>query len=209
MLTRSISSGFTLIEVLVGLALLSVLMSLGLPSLNAYIANAKIRAAASNFSASAQFARVQAIRLNARTHDVGGVMRPNLELILTNEAPLAANVDSAVLSTTGKNWMVRSLNAGTTTFTLLEGKAAAEGSQQGSGNSPVVLTGSDSRLGFDGLGGTVPTGTTASFDFSNPSGGACVPQGPMRCLRVQVSAGGQVRLCDPAVTTAGDARTCS
>jgi hypothetical protein len=30
----------------------------------------------------------------------------------------------------------------------------------------------------------------------------------MRCLRVVVTPGGQVRMCDPALTNAGDAQAC-
>ncbi len=188
-----VSSGFTLIEVMVGVSIVGILLALGLPSLNAYMANSKIRASASTFNAGVQFARAEAIRLN------GGV-----ELVLTNDDPVAANVDSAVPSTTGKNWLVRALNPAAATFTLLEGKAAANGS------TAVTLTGSSNKIGFDGLGASVPAGTTATFVFSNPSGGACATaSGPMRCLQVEVTAGGQVRLCDPAVATAGDARKCS
>ncbi|MCC6472780.1 MAG: hypothetical protein IT514_03450, partial [Burkholderiales bacterium] len=44
---------------------------------------------------------------------------------------------------------------------------------------------------------------------TNPSGGACAADGgPMRCLNVLVSPGGQIKMCDPAVAATGDTRRC-
>ena len=199
MLRKSVHSGVTLIELLVGLAIVAILLALGLPSLSGYLANSKIRAAASNFSADMQFARAESIQRN------GGV-----GLLLTSDAPTGANAATAAPSAAGPNWMVRWFNPNaasavppTPTYTMLTGKAAAEGATQ------VVLAGPVSSVNFSSLGAT-DQAAMVSFDFSNPSSGACVAVGgPMRCLRVQVTAGGQVRVCDPAVTTAGDSRTCS
>ena len=199
MLTRRCTAGFSLIELMVGLVIMALLLGLGLPSLSSYLANNKIRATASNFSADLQFARAEAIRRNG-----------NVGLVLTSDAPTAANANSATPSAAGPNWMVRLLTPGApATYSLLQGKSAAEGSTQ------VVVAGGVSHLNFTGLVSS-DLAATVSFDFSNPSGGACVLPvapavvgGPMRCLRVQVTVGGQVRVCDPAVVTVGDARTCS
>ncbi len=199
MLTRRCTAGFSLIELMVGLVIMALLLGLGLPSLSSYLANNKIRATASNFSADLQFARAEAIRRNG-----------NVGLVLTSDAPIAANENAPTLSLAGPNWMVRLRTPGAPpTFSLLQGKSAAEGSTQ------VVVAGGVSSLNFSGLGSS-DQAATVSFDFSNPNGGACVLPvapavvgGPMRCLRVQVTVGGQVRVCDPAVVTVGDARTCS
>jgi hypothetical protein len=51
----------------------------------------------------------------------------------------------------------------------------------------------------------------ASFDVSNPTAGAChttATPSPIRCLRVQVSVSGLIRLCDPSVTDLADTRGC-
>lgn len=184
---------------MVGVALLGILLAMGLPAFSNYLANSKIRAAAANFHAAAQFARTEAIRRN------GGV-----EIILTEDAPVVANVDTVNLSLTGRNWMVRSLNPGTTdTFTLLQGKSAQEGGVK-IGAAGVLLTGSHSKVVFNGLGGT-NVGGAASFAFTYPGGGACADvsgAGPMRCLDVRISTTGQTRLCDPVVA-AGDSRACN
>lgn len=69
--------GFSLIEVVVAVAIMGILLALGVPQLATYSRNVKIRAAAEGFLAAAQTARGEAVRLNS-----------NVELILTNSAPV-------------------------------------------------------------------------------------------------------------------------
>lgn len=169
MLRRTLLSGFTLIEILVSLAIMVVLLALGLPSLTTYLANAKIRASATNFSAGMQFARAESIRRN------GGV-----GMILTSDAPTSTNASTATLSPTGPNWIVRLLNPGTPpTYTAVQAKAAADGSTQ-----VVIDGGAVSSVNFSGLGGT-DQAAMVSFDFSNPSGGACVAD-PRRWIQLKL-----------------------
>jgi type IV fimbrial biogenesis protein FimT len=195
-LKRGAAGGFTLIEVLVGMAIVALLLALGLPSLSTYSANSKIRAAAANFSTDLQSARNEAIRTNG-----------NVALILTSDAPVSGNAGTSNLSAAGPNWMLRSGAA--SSYTWVSGRTLAEA------GATLALSGSVSSVNFTSLGGaTDPAGVRlavpASFDFSNPSAGLCVVAGgPVRCLRVQVTGGGQVRQCDLAVATAGDSRNCS
>ena len=70
--------GFSLIELVVAIAIMTVLMSVGVPALITYSGNLKLRAAAESFLGGVQIARGEAIRLNS-----------NVELILTNSAPVA------------------------------------------------------------------------------------------------------------------------
>ena len=72
------SKGFSLIELVVAIAIMGVLMSLGVPALTSYSRNIKLRAAAESFMSGLQLARGEAVRLNA-----------GVELILTNSAPVA------------------------------------------------------------------------------------------------------------------------
>ena len=64
---------------------------------------------------------------------------------------------------------------------------------------PTTVT----AVSFNSLG-RATAGAPVNFNFSGPSG--C--SGEIRCLRVRVSAGGQVRVCDPAVTNTADTRSC-
>lgn len=202
MLMPSSRAGFSLIELLVGLAILAMLLALGLPAMRDFMTNSRLRGVAADFSAAAQLARSEAIQRN------GGV-----DLVLTSDVPSTATVASATSNASGPHWMVRALQ-GTDTYTLLDAHVAGEGSQRAGGGSAVVLSSSTgtATLAFSGFGATVPSGTTAQFNFTSPSLGNCVSDntpGPVRCLRVQVSAAGQVRLCDPAVGAATDPRHCN
>jgi type IV fimbrial biogenesis protein FimT len=59
-------------------------------------------------------------------------------------------------------------------------------------------------VAFNGLGRITPTPAgTITYDISNPTGGTCLAAGgKMRCLRLEVSASGQVRMCDPNLPAA-------
>jgi type IV fimbrial biogenesis protein FimT len=59
-----LAKGFSLVEVLVGVAIIGVVMAIALPSFNAWIKNVRIRAAAEAVLAGVQTARSEAIRRN-------------------------------------------------------------------------------------------------------------------------------------------------
>lgn len=191
--------GFTLIELMVGIAIVGIMLAMGLPAFGNYLANARLKASASTFHALAQFARTEAIRRN------GGV-----ELVLTDDPVTTVNTTN--LSATGRNWIVRSVGPGTGTYTLLQAKSAQENAQNASGVSSVAISGPTSKVAYNGLGGTDQPALVA-FAFTNPSGGTCTDStglGKVRCLDVRISTTGQTRLCDPAVATGtGDSRACN
>lgn len=70
--------GFSLVELVVAIAIMGVLLGLGLPALTTYTRNVKLRANAESFLAGLQLARGEAVRLNTP-----------VELILTNDPPVA------------------------------------------------------------------------------------------------------------------------
>jgi type IV fimbrial biogenesis protein FimT len=188
--------GFTLIELMIAISLLAILMFLGVPSFSTYIQNAKLRGAAENFYAGMQQARAEAVRRNAQ-----------VQIILTNDNPVIGNTNSAALSNTGANWMIRRLDPTTGQYAFIEGKFGTEGS--GNTGNAAQITGTVSSVTYNGFGTTVGGG--GSFAITNPNGGTCAPAGKMRCLNVVVSNGGQARLCDPAVdpvANPGDTRAC-
>ncbi|MCW5624830.1 MAG: hypothetical protein KIT73_08960 [Burkholderiales bacterium] len=65
------------------------------------------------------------------------------------------------------------------------------------------MTASQATVMFLGTGVVTPVPTTPIvIDVTNPTGGSCISQsgdGDVRCMRVTVSAAGQVRMCDPAL----------
>ena len=197
-LTAAGHRGFTLIEMMIGLAIFALLIGMAVPSFTVFLANSKVRYAAEALQSGLAIARSEALRRNQ-----------NVEFILTDDVIDGASVGAITPSTTGRSWVVRVLDT-TGTYQLIQAKSGAEGSGQVEGGVTVQVGGSVSQVTFKGLGGTQGLGAMASFDFSNPSFGACNTTGtpgPIRCLRVQVSVAGQVRLCDPS-TVAPDTRAC-
>lgn len=199
MLISRRSRGFTMIELMIGVTIIGVLLALALPSFTAMLQSARMNAAARSYQSGLQVARAEAIRRNLP-----------VEFVLTDTATNAADLANTVSgSNSGKNWVVRTTQQGVTGFVVVESKAAREGASTG-----ITVSGSASAGAFDGIvtfngfGGTT-TGLTYSIDVANPAGGDCaVASGPMRCPRIRVSPGGQVAMCDPAVTDASDTRKC-
>jgi len=187
------STGFTLIELAVGLVIVGVLMALGAPAFSSFLQNARLGARAKSFYGGLQLARTEAVRRNLL-----------VEFVLTDTPINTANIENvAASSPSGRNWVVRVQPSASSPYEMIEAKSALEG---GDLNNLQVLATADGVV-FNGTGGTADGGVQ-QLDISNPAGGACVPAGPMRCWRIRVAAGGQVRLCDPAVTAVGDSRAC-
>lgn len=193
--------GFNLIELLIGIAILGVLLTVGLPSMSTWLQNAQLRTAAEGVMSGLNLARSEALRRNNTVR---------FQFTTTLDA-------SCALSTTGKNWVV-SLSDPTGLCNVAPSETAApqivqaKSSVEGTTNAVITATGGSS-VTFSGLGRTSGAGQMTAVDITNPTGGACqgtdgVGGGPMRCLRVQITSGGQVRMCDPAVSATTDPRYC-
>ena len=197
------TNGFTLIEVMITLAVLVLLFMTGLPSLTTWLQNTQLRGAAEAMQAGLQLARAEALRRNAP-------VRFQLVDTLTS---------ACALSTSGTNWIV-SINDPTGLCDIDPSDVAApltiqkHSGAEGSSNAAIRATGGQTVI-FSGLGrvsvsGAAPAPIT-QIDVrhvSDPLGGNCQPAGKMRCLRLNISSGGQTRMCDPAVTDNTDARFC-
>jgi type IV fimbrial biogenesis protein FimT len=192
------SQGMTLIELMIGLVIVALLLGIGLPAFNAFIANTKLRSVAEGLQTGLSLARSEAMRRNS-----------NVEFVLTNDVVDLGTFADAVPAANGIHWVVRLVDPATGVPALVEGKSGAEGTGRASGGSTVLTAASNPSIFFRGLGGTT-LGATATFDVSNPQAGAChtvATPSPIRCLRVQVSVSGLIRMCDPA-TAAPDTRAC-
>jgi type IV fimbrial biogenesis protein FimT len=190
-------NGVGLIEVMIGLAIVAVLISLAVPGFRSFIQNSHVRNAADAIQNGLNFARAEAVRRNT-----------NVQFRLD----------------TGSSWTVGCVTAVAACPAVIEARSAAEGSGQAtvataevvaSTNAAVASPVFTTTLVFNGLGKerTLPLANNAVFNISHSSGGACATAGTpagMRCLRVVVTPGGQVRMCDPArpVTTPPDPQAC-
>jgi type IV fimbrial biogenesis protein FimT len=190
-LTNRACRGVNIIELMIAIAIMSVMVMLGLPTMTEYLRNSSVRAAAETILNGTQLARSEAIRRNSA-----------VEFVLIAVAPSVANV-SAALSNAGPHWMVR-------VFQTAGVYTAADFIQGGDTfSTPNVLINADTAsFNFGGLGRTNLPGDNV-IRVTYPSGGDCVNAGgTVRCLNIVVKIGGQIRMCDPAVTTVGDTRAC-
>lgn len=187
--------GVTIIELMIGMVIVSIMLVFAVPSFSTFLQNQQLRAHAQAFAAGLNLARSEALKRNTR-----------VEMILTNDDPVATQVATAVASTTGSNWIVRQVNS-TNNYTFIEGR---EGNTT-SGIYNATTTNVSSTASIIGLTnfGVSSLGTTATISLTNTRLGLCAPNGVTRCLNVVVSAGGQVRMCDPDTTLASrDTRKC-
>ncbi len=199
---KRLQSGFSIVELLIGIAILALLMALGVPEYATFLNNSRVRTTADNLVSGLNMARAEAVKRNAR-----------VQFVQTDEEPLESLVNALPQSTTGINWVVREFVPATGMNNYIEGKSGAEGSGRADATA-VVVTSSSADASYDGIltftgFGALTIARPVQFQVTNPTAGTCAAAGgPIRCLNVVVSSGGQVRICDPNVTAAKDTRAC-
>lgn len=202
---KPVGWGFSLIELIIALAVLSVLLALAAPSFKAWISNTKIRTAAEVIQSGLQMARAEAVRRNAL-----------ISFQLTSSTD-----DTCALSTTATNWVitygtddptgqcnVAMLNEAypVTDAThnpvprIIQVRTATEGSNN------VLAAADQAVIAFNGLGRVTPNPATnpVVIDLQNATAGCQTTSNKapplLRCLRVTVTIGGQIRICDPILS---------
>lgn len=196
-------SGFSLIELIVGMAVLALLMALGMPQYATFVSNARLRTTAEGINNGLNLARAEAVKRNTR-----------VELLFTDEEPIEGLVNTVASVVDAPNWMVRAWVPSTNSYEFIDGKLGAEGSGKSEGTGVVVTTVTGGVytgiVTFTGFG-ALNTAQPISFQVTYPTAGTCdtvATPGPLRCLNVTVTPGGQVRICDPKVTDTKDTRAC-
>jgi type IV fimbrial biogenesis protein FimT len=199
MLTRNrrAVAGFSLIEMLITLVVLGLLFMIGLPSLATWMQNTQVRNSAEAVLAGLQLARTEAVRRNRSVQ---------FSMVDTLTA-------TCVVAASGTNWVVSVTDPtggcdaapSATGAQIVQKRSSLEGSPN------AVIAATVPGLVFNGLGrlqtALPAAATVATIDITNSSA-ACQSTGPIRCLRVNVSASGSVRMCDPVVGDTADPRYC-
>lgn len=170
--------GFTLIEVMIAIALVGLLLLAGMPTFATMISNLRVRAVSDSVLNGIQTARTEALKRNLN---------------------VTFRLDP--LSGVGGGWQVLLPDN-----TVLQSKSAVEGGAVLVALEPVGTEIVFNNFGRRSLpDATTPM---LDVNVSNPGVGNCEAQnGSVRCLRIAVSIGGESRLCDPK-RPSGDPQAC-
>ncbi|WP_306603199.1 GspH/FimT family pseudopilin [Azonexus sp.] len=215
----SAQRGFSLVEIMVVVAIMAIILSVAAPSLAKYLNGLSVRSAAESVLNGLQVARGEAIRSNNTVI---------LQIVDSLE-------NSCAETAQGKHWVVSHCPAAGACGGAIDKQAVppvncndsdpvilAKGSFEAGDRVEVDLGGS-AALCYSALGrvsanaSNCPAGT---IDPSGSGGGsfainvrhtdeACMADGgSVRCLRIAVGTAGQAKLCDPSITSSDDPRGC-
>lgn len=173
---RRLVKGFSLVEIMVGVAIIGVVMAVALPSFSEWIRNVRIRSAAEAVLAGVQVARTEAIRRNT-------------PVVFT----LLPAADVTLL------WRVGCVNVTATCPASIHSRPLSEG-----GATAVSFdAGADTLLCFESFG-RIPISPPLPLPPGCPPGAAAAwnvessdSYSGERPLRILVDVGGASRVCDP------------
>jgi type IV fimbrial biogenesis protein FimT len=202
-MARRSQRGFNLIELMVTLTVLAVLITLGVPSFSDWLQTQRIRSAAEAIVNGMQIARGEAIKQN---QPVVLGLEPGLGTGWTVCPATVAPCDSTTPAPPAPNSYIQQKGAQEGT-----GNAFLTASATPSPQPPVPAT----LVTFSPLGAALPKNLDGSQPvvqvdvYYNDPALCSANGGTMRCLRVVVTAGGNVRMCDPTPgVVAPDPRAC-
>lgn len=203
-MSRSRALGMTLIELMVGITIVALLLTLAIPEFRTTMQNRQIRTAAEAIQDGLQVARTEALRRNRLVE---------FQLRSGNSWTVGCYSPDATIDN-GEQVCPATIQSRSAQDSTANAQVAT---QQLSGGSVVGSPVFTNALTFTPLGrvandtsvtGYMPAGNVAQFVVTNPGAGTCAAAGgEMRCLNISVTSNGQVRMCDPAVA-AGDLRAC-
>lgn len=188
-----------MIELMIGLIILAILLSAGLPAFSLWIQNTQNRTAAESLLNGLQLARTEAVRRNADVRfnltDASGLIAWTVGCVSAT-----ANCPATIQSRSGSEG-TSNARAGIDTAAIPSPAPAAQFSTAIAGG-----TGLPAGVTFTGLG-RVPSANIGTditrIDITNAS----VPSA--RRLVVTIGAGGTIRMCDPALSLSTNPQGCS
>lgn len=191
--------GFSLIELMIGIALVAILMVMGVPSFSAWVQNSQVRTAAESIQNGLQIARAEAVQRNARVRfnltDASGMVVWSVDCVsVTADCPAGIQTRSA--GEGGSN-----ARAGVSVAVLPSPIPANQFN-----TALVAGAGLPAGVTFDGVG-RVPVANIGAditrVDVINAA------KADARRMVVVVNPGGQIRMCDPAIALASNPQGCS
>ena len=177
--------GFTLIEVMVVVAIIAILLSVAAPSLVAFQRNSELRSTASSFLAAMQAARVEAMKRGVDTY-----MIPAAGGSWANGWIVFADTDLSQTLNTATDTVIMQTGAIASRTAVVTGNANASAFSDGSGSYFIRFNGGGFSMNKDN------TFRSGAIEFS--------VTGSTEKRRVVLNNVGRARLCDPAKDTTAD-----
>lgn len=183
---RAGQRGVTLVEIVLGLAIGSALLTMGVVSFGNWVQNSQVRAEAESIQSGLQLARIKAVQSNTPIR-----------------FQLTTNLADCAISAQGTYWVVSqgdpTGNCGAPASDVNPPGIVQVGGGAADGAANADVTASQGLIVFRGTGQT-QSNATVTIDIDNPDAGVCVADGgDVRCLRIVTTIGGQIRMCDPAL----------
>lgn len=216
--------GVTLIELIIALAIFGALLVMAAQSFSGWIRNSRVRTTAESIQNGLQLARAEAVRRNT-------FVRFQLTSTTDNTCQVNATSVNWVISLADPTNLCATPPSDTVAPQIIQSRSAAEGSRSTTvagtewnmNAIPIAVATTPVFSGwvtFNGFGrvlatttpatpgsATIGVGNTILFDVAYPGDTCAVLGGNVRCLRVVVSSGGEIRMCDPNLPTT-DGQAC-
>jgi type IV fimbrial biogenesis protein FimT len=181
--------GFTIIEVVIVITIAAFLLAAVMPSVGTWLRNSRLRTAAESITVGLQQARAEAVRRN----------QP-VSFYLVSDTDALSMSDSCALSSTSSGWVVALASPAGRCATDRDAFVALR--TPGSTANALSVASNATTVTFNGYGQITNATPINCIKLSN-SGDTSA-----RKLNIAVNAGGQVRMCDPAVSDTNDPRVC-
>lgn len=197
--------GFTLLELMVGIAIVVLSLAIVAPGFADWIQNSKVRSYADSLQNALQFARAEAVRRNTTvTFQTASTLDNTCSLTITGSywvvSAGSANASGAC-GTAVSDPTSNAISTSAGPFILQAGPTATS-------LSSVSLSATQPVIAFNGLGQLTTTSgaqpatiALTTYQITSPSGTCVAAGGNVRCLDVIVSPAGQTRMCDPSLTS--------
>lgn len=196
--------GFSLVELMVTIAIMVLMMAAVLPSMSDWIANMRLRNVAESMLMGMQKARAEAVKSNQLVSF--WLVSPSNAVTLDNTCALLSTSASWVISLDDPVGACASARSATTSPRLLDahpgGSAAASFAVAALNQAGEAAT----RVRFNGFGQRpvlTPDTDIQTIDITSAAAG-------MRRLRLEITSSGSVRMCDrdAPVTVPADPQAC-
>ncbi len=176
--------GFSLVELMIALALFATLLTLGAPALSTFLNNNQIRTATNAMQTGLQLARAEAVSRNVTV------------FFSLTDGPS----NGCALSNNGSTWVVSLADpTGRCGDAVNTAPSQIIQIRPGTDTRKAVITANQSQITFNGLGRA--SGALNMCIGLSADNGNCASSSTEQRLRMTVGASGQIRACNPALSS--------